>query len=349
MDRHGWPPVTHRPVSHPIAAVLACVLAARLAAAAESNTATKDSSPAPDSGPRCAIRAVRVRRSPANPLVTPASSPSLGRNINGPSVIRAPTWVERPLGRYYMYFAHHSGRWIRLAAADALHGPWRIHEPGTLRLEQAAPLGGHIASPDVHLDEERRRVVMYVHGDTPAGQRTVRAWSEDGLNFTVEPVVLGPYYMRVFQWRDHWYALAKLDNTGWGGLLRSRDGRTPFELCGPFIERMRHAAVLRRGDRLVVFYSRVGDAPESILACTVDLREDWRRWTPSAPLEVLKPEMPYEGIEHPVRPSTHGAATGVRQLRDPAVFEDEGRLYLFYTVAGESGVAMAELELDLDP
>ena len=39
-------------------------------------------------------------------------------NINGPTVIRVPPWVKRPLGRYYMYFAHHMGAFIRLAYAD---------------------------------------------------------------------------------------------------------------------------------------------------------------------------------------------------------------------------------------
>jgi hypothetical protein len=50
------------------------------------------------------VRAVRL---PGNPIVTPASSPTLGENINGPSLILVPSWVERPLGRYYLYFAHH--------------------------------------------------------------------------------------------------------------------------------------------------------------------------------------------------------------------------------------------------
>jgi hypothetical protein len=46
-------------------------------------------------------------RVPQNPLLTVKSSPSLGDNVNGPSVIRVPPWVKAPLGRYYMYFAHH--------------------------------------------------------------------------------------------------------------------------------------------------------------------------------------------------------------------------------------------------
>ena len=73
-----------------------------------------------------------------NPLITVDSSPSLGGNVNGPTVIRVPDWVERPLGRYYMYFANHVGAFIRLAYADDITGPWRIHEPGVLHVRDTA-------------------------------------------------------------------------------------------------------------------------------------------------------------------------------------------------------------------
>jgi len=33
----------------------------------------------------------------------------------------------------------------------------------------------------------------------------------------------------------------------------------------------------------------------------------------------------------------------VNQLRDPAVFEEDGRVFLVYAVAGESGLGIAEL------
>ena len=36
----------------------------------------------------------------------------------------------------------------------------------------------------------------------------------------------------------------------------------------------------------------------------------------------------------------------MRQLRDPALLEDDGRVFLFYAVAGEMGIALAELELE---
>ena len=58
-------------------------------------------------------------------------------NINGPSVIRVPDWVKRPLGRFYMYFAHHKGSYIRLAVADNLTGPWTVYDPGVLQLSDS--------------------------------------------------------------------------------------------------------------------------------------------------------------------------------------------------------------------
>ena len=46
----------------------------------------------------------------------------------------------------------------------------------------------------------------------------------------------------------------------------------------------------------------------------------------------------------PHEPSIRGdVMEPVRQLRDPALFEADGRSYLLYSVAGESGIAIAEL------
>ena len=50
-----------------------------------------------------------------------------GENINGPSLIAVPPWLPRPLGKFYLYFAHHHGTSIRLACADRLEGPWQPH------------------------------------------------------------------------------------------------------------------------------------------------------------------------------------------------------------------------------
>ena len=58
---------------------------------------------------------VHVERLLDEPIITEATHPSIGPNIQGPSLIRVPDWVGDPLGRYYLYFADHKGTYIRLA------------------------------------------------------------------------------------------------------------------------------------------------------------------------------------------------------------------------------------------
>lgn len=295
--------------------------------------------------PPNAIQEIRVQRSEANPLIVGNPSGVLKRNVNGPSVIRVPSWIKDPMGKYYMYFAHHSGGRIRLAYADNLEGPWHIYEPGTLTLEQAEGFHGHIASPDVHVDEDKQQIRMYFHGQTKQGQKTGVAISTNGIQFAASKAILGEFYFRVFQWKDQFYAFAKNGNSG--ELYRSGDGVTPFESRGIVLPLMRHAAVMIRGNELLLFYSRSTDAPERILVSTVTLTDDWKDWKVSEPIDVIQPEKDYEGIEYPNEPSKSGAGIRVRQLRDPYIFEEDGRTYLFYSIAGEMGIAMAEIKITM--
>ena len=297
---------------------------------------------------------MRAARFPTNPLLAPESDPTVGTNLNGPSVIRVPPWIDDPLGRLYMYFAHHKGTHIRLAYADDVRGPWHVHSPGTLQLA-GSTFSDHIASPDVHVDNERREVLMYVHGvvDGPTGndrdanaidalgahvQRTKLAVSQNGIDFTVVNSVLAPSYYRGFVWEGRHFGLAMP-----GIVYRSDDGRSGFER-GPqlFADTMRHSAVIVFGDVLHVFYSEVGDAPERIKHATVELTSDWHTWSASVATTVLEPSTAYEGGRLPIAPSQRGLATHqVRELRDPAILEDDGEVYLFYSIAGEAGIAGA--------
>jgi len=277
-----------------------------------------------------------------------------GANINGPSLVRVPHWVEAPLGRYYLYFAHHKGTYIRLAYADRLEGPWQLHAPGALHLEQAPACRGHVASPDVIVDETRREIRMYFHGPAraAAGQRSFVARSSDGLRFAAGDEILGSFYFRVFRHRGWWYAMAK-----GGALYRSRDGLGGFEAGpnpfpggelrkGPLNEPgPRHVAVLVEDETLWVYYSSIGDAPERILRARIDLGPDWRDWQAVDPEEVLRPEFDWEGARLPLRRSeARKSRRPEHALRDPAVFVDaDGRHYLVYAVAGERGLAIAEL------
>ena len=95
-------------------------------------------------------------------------------NLNFPSLIRVPDWIAKPLGKYYLYFSAHHGSYIRLAYADRIEGPWKVYEPGTLRLEQVEAVNQaakspqrHVASPDVHVDDEHRQIRMYFHYNLP--------------------------------------------------------------------------------------------------------------------------------------------------------------------------------------
>ena len=311
-----------------------------------------------------AIRAVRLLDVP---IIRPCMDGRMGSNVNGPSLIRIPDWVEDPLGRYYLYFAHHKGAYIRLACADTLTGPWRMHTPGTLALEAshfatARPdpagvseavrreaagsieqdyLHPHIASPDVHADHERREIRMYYHGMLEDGeQRTRGAVSADGIHFEARPGILGDSYFRVFRHRGWHYALVMP-----GELRRSRDGLTGFE-PGPvlFCPEMRHAAVRHAGDTLDVFWSRVGDAPECILHSRIRLDGEWTTWREEGARVVLEPERAWEGAGEPIEPSIRGEINRlVRQLRDPCVYEEGGRTYLLYSGGGESGIGIAEV------
>ena len=322
--------------------------------------------------------AVRVTRFATNPLVTVKSSPTLGGNVNGPTVIRVPAWVERPLGRYYMYFANHRDVFIRLAYADAVTGPWTIHEPGVWHVRDSAlyrpqpdsaRFGGfntHFASPEIFIDHANRRIVLWAHGwytsgeHWPAEPKAAQQWanekgygqftqgavSSDGLAFTAQPAITRESYIRVFQRGGGLYGMSRL-----GVLLRAPDALASFEV-GPNAfrdtpygsTRVRHVALVPRGDRLLVFFTAIGDAPERMLMSTIDLTRPWSEWRAGAPVDVMQPERDYECADLPIAKSAVGDIfEPARQIRDPHVLEDEGRTYLFYVICGEQGVAGAEI------
>lgn len=320
---------------------------------------------------------MRIARLLDHPIVDASSCDSIGVNIQGPSLIEAPEWLPDPLGRYLLYFADHKGGHIRLAYADELAGPWKVHRPGALQLADSCFLTEtpdstpeelalvrerfqrffgpeysidevmvdattpHIASPDVHVDDEQQRIVMYFHGLDALGVQVTRvALSANGIDFQARPEVLGGSYFRVFQHAGWHYALVMP-----GQLLRSRDGLTDFE-AGPklFQPEMRHSAVVIRDGVLQVLWTRVGDAPESILHSTIDLSGDWMSWRESEPSLLLAPELSWEGAYVDPAPSRRGAVHGVvNQLRDPALYTDGDRTVLLYAGGGESAIGIAEL------
>ena len=110
---------------------------------------------------------------------------------------------------------------------------------------------------------------------------------------------------------------------------------------------MRHSALIVIEHKLYVFYTQRGDAPEKILLSVIDLDKEPKNWEASKPIEVTRPEFEWEGAYLPIQYSSRSSInTPVNQLRDPCVFQDEGKLYLLYSVKGENGIAISTLEIN---
>jgi len=361
-------------------------------------------------GKNALCRATRLHRHEpliTSALFTEAGAPSTeGFNINGPSVIRIPAWLKKsgdvahPDANFYMYFASHVGQYIRMAWAKELAGPWTLYGTGrqiesgqrgvldlgaeaSLCIGNGLTIAGHAASPDVHVDEDQKQIVLYFHGPVfhekkRLGQCTLVATSENGLNFNppdragessrgIRPVVLGSSYFRVFRCRGRTYAVAsraqlyKAPGTVGESCWQVPDSfhhdtmlweprRDPL-VMPPLVEKsgkemlIRHAGVHVQGSRLNLFYSRIGDQPECVMHSQIDITsENWNDWSAISPASsVLVPEYQWEGTDLPLKPSESGWGIGVRELRDPYVFEDAGKLFLFYCGRGEEAIGMAEL------
>ena len=332
----------------------------------------------------------RAERLPANPVISPAMLPGDdGDSITGPAMIRVPAWVKRPLGKYYLYFAHHNGKYIRFAYADRPEGPWTMRAGGVLRMEDQKILSGHIASPDVVVDDAAQRIFLFYHGRPPtfqkrdltspdrdpeAGQKTAAAISDDGVAFNPLETIVGPAYLRVFPFGGRWFALNHS-----GELRMALKLGQPFEpvaqivgddivaavdplrLGEPGAPRdrprngadrygMRHIGVDVFGQWLTIYFSCVGHRPERILRTTVEMKGEPATWRARGVADVIRPETDWEGANFPLAYSKGGRSREPeRGLRDPAVFRDGAEAWLVYATAGEHGLGIARLMQQASP
>jgi len=270
------------------------------------------------------------------PIIQPGMLPGIdGLNINGPSLIKVPNWIKNPLGKYYLYFSHHDGKYIRMAYSDNIEGPYNIHPTGTLKLEDT-PGRDHIASPDVHIDNNKQEIVMYYHTPYDDAQYTFKAVSKNGLDFESENNKLGVFYFRVFDYLGETYAIAKNKNID--GIIYKKEANE-FKPIGNLIDNVRHTAVHVDGDMLYLFYTVVGEAPESLYICKI------QNWEIIDNYKLREPKYDWEGANQPKHNSRFGMAHSfVNELRDPCIFQEDNDLYLLYSYGGESGIAISKLE-----
>jgi hypothetical protein len=322
---------------------------------------------------------IEINRFIDEPIIPPFLEEEIGSNINGPSLIKAPAWIKSPLGKYYLYFADHKGDRIKLAFAENLEGPWKIYTGGTLQLKDSHFLTQrpeipddfdvnelgvrdvhrdhidhipkkiddltypHIASPDIHVDEINQRIVMYYHGLDEFGlQKTRVAVSNDGINFLARKKIVGWPYFRKFSYKDLDYAISMP-----GVIYENSGDLEDFTIVNQIMdEDTRHSAVMVDEDKLLIFYTRKGDKPERILLTTIDLTLPSPLWKTSKPIEVLKPEKEWEGASLPLYKSVASAINiPANQLRDPAIFIEDDKNYLLYSIRGENGIAIVEFSI----
>ena len=167
--------------------------------------------------------------------------PSDGEDINGPCVIRLPEWLPiekrvHPTAKYYLYFGHHHGAYIRMAWAENLNGKWTLYNAdstvlplkrGVLGLynkkngKNITPgnnieISSHIASPVVLIDNIKKQFILFFHGqtklisETKNDQRTFVCYSNNGVDFqkNISPVMLGGSYFAPFIYKNQWYSFS---------------------------------------------------------------------------------------------------------------------------------------------
>jgi hypothetical protein len=282
-----------------------------------------------------------------NPVIIPSMFTEENDNINGPTVIKVPKWVQNPLGKYYLYFSNHTGTNIKLAYSNNIEGPWSLYSQGSLSLKEAS-CEGHVASPDILIDNDKQEIVMYYHGDTEEGQKTFYAVSKNGINFKSEPNPQGSFYFRVFKYLNDYYAIAKNQNKD-AIIYKSKTGKNDFKPIFNILPNSRHTSVLIENDYLYIFYTNIGEAPEQIYYCKIKLDKDINNWEVEEVSSILKPTFKFEGANTPLNKSLPGSSTirwkrPVNEVRDPFIFKDLDRLYIFYTVEGELGIGLAEIK-----
>ena len=276
-------------------------------------------------------------------------------NICNPCLIEVPDWCDHKIGKYYLYYADHKGKYIKLAYSDNLYGNWKVKNEGVLNIDKFSDAINHIASPEIFIDNLNKEIILYTHSHSKSnqGQWTYASKSSDALNFeVVNNIPLAPFYFRIFKYNNYFYGITK-----GGGLWKSKNLFNKFEQRQNLFYRnrsletlhnydgaIRHLCIIIENNTLIIFYSKIGDKPEKIYFSQLDLKIQDKNWFFDFEEELLRPKFNFEGADIKLKKSEPGDATEPENaLRDPHVAKILNNYVLTYCVKGEFGIAIAEL------
>jgi hypothetical protein len=277
-------------------------------------------------------------------------------NINGPSCLRTPNFIKNPLGKYLLYFAHHAGEFIRVAYSDDIFTNWKILNHKINNVSKEKLFHDHVASPDLYVDNIENKIYMFFHSRIKGSrkQQTFLSKSDDGVNFELVGGSLGlPFYFRHVITETKTFALTKggnlyINSIGpiigtWRALNNINTGKSNEEVMHNKFGSIRHLSLIYYMKTLITFYTKIGDAPERIYAAKIEESEKGI-WLISKEFEITRPEFNFEGVNLDLDASVSGPSLKEENaLRDPYVFQDGENYYLFYSCAGESGIAVGKL------
>ena len=271
-----------------------------------------------------------------------------------PSVIRTEGRLQRPLGRFYMYYAPHDiPGGICLAHADAPEGPWREYTNNPVIRRDWPPhyQVSHVSGPDALWSDAAGKLLLYFHGENPV---TRVASSTDGIHFDYDgeavttqmfPGLSEASYGRVFAHqlpgRDNRYVMLLMGNdhgTRRIYLAWSADGRKWTPRAAPLLnppagtDQVAGAVLLPWRDKLLLIAHANNNRVDfntgfDLYAAEVD-----------PGLEQVTPLGKF--FDHRLVSPTNPA------VMSPCFLEDRGRLYMYFNIGARlhNRIALAVAE-----
>jgi len=277
-------------------------------------------------------------------------------SINGPSCLRTPNFIKNPLGKYLLYFAHHTGEFIRIAYSEDIFTGWRFLNCRINGISEEKNFHDHVASPDIYVDNNGKSIYMFFHSRIKGSreQKTFLSKSNDGINFVlVEGQMNLPFYFRHVIAENKTLAVTKGGNLyintispisdTWRALNNVNTGESNKEVMHNKFGSIRHASLIYYMKTFITFYTKIGDSPERIYAAKIVENQNGL-WLTSNEFEITRPELNFEGANFDVEASLPGPSLHEENaLRDPYIMQDGENYFLFYACAGEKGIAVGKI------